>query len=159
MTINPRDYDPGELKDLARERDLSVTTWATDSTDTRGSSATCPDEALRSGQYRELLLLEGMARERDLRKPYLDTLPETYAAEMVTFEWLEFLLAKAGFKQTLDALRYYESIGWLSEDVAGRLQEYLQCLDEPAAEETSAFDRSDHVLSLIYAARLSLMDQ
>lgn len=159
MTINPRDYDPGELKDLAREHDLSVGGWATDSTDGRGPSSTRTDEALRSGQYRELLLLEGMARGRDLSKPYLSALPETYAAEMVTFEWLEFLLEKAGFKRTLDALRYYESIGWLSEAVARRLQEYLRCLDEPPAEETTAFDRSDHVLSLIYAARLSLMDQ
>ena len=99
-------------------------------------------------------MLESMGD--DLEKPYLDALPDTYAAEIAIFEWLEFVLARAGFKRTLDVLGYYREMGWITESVESALREYMRCCDAPA-EATAELDRSDHVLSLVYVARLASM--
>lgn len=150
--MNPRDYDIDELQGgtpgrLGRGRD---------SDPTGGRDGPLPaDEIVRSNQFRELLLLESAADE-DLEKPYLTRLPESYAAELTLFEWLEFLMTKGGTRGTIEALQYYESIGWLTRDVEDLLQEYMRSIDEPEGQ-TDSLDRTDHALSLVYVARLASM--
>lgn len=122
----------------------------------RGGGSIGSDEVLRSNQYRELFLLEQATDRGDLEKPYLLGLPGSYVAEVVVFEWLEFLVDRAGFRRTLDVLRYYRSIDWLTEDAENRLREYLQSFDGGGAD--GRLDRSDHLLSLVYIARLAAMD-
>jgi flagellar protein FlaE len=162
MTINPRDYDLNELREMARKRgddgedgedvqpeDLTEMEWGSLTEDT-GASA--PD-SLRSGLYRELLPLVGGAG--DTEKPYLRGLPDTYAAEFVAFEWLEFLLLHAGYQGATDALHYYESINWVTEDVESQLNDYLLGIDDQAANDGNELDVDDHMLSLVYVAKLT----
>lgn len=161
MTINPRDYDLNELREMARKRgdgggdvgpeDPTEMEWGSLDEDL-GPSA--PD-SLRSGLYRELLPLVGGAG--DLEKPYLRGLPDTYAAEFVVFEWLEFLLLHAGYQGATDALHYYESIDWITEDVESTLNDYLLGIDDEAANDGNELDVDDHMLSLVYVAKLTGM--
>mgnify|MGYP000501254610 CR=1 FL=1 len=154
MTINPRDYDPGELQEMLDEGSMP---GARNGGEGEFEWASVPPsgEALASNQYRELFMLQSMGSGED-GKPYLAELPGDYGAELVIFEWLDFLISKAGLKATLEALRYYESVGWLSEAVAEDLEEYLLGLDAPDDAEAD-LDREDHSLSLVYVARLAAM--
>jgi flagellar protein FlaE len=159
MTLNPRDYDLDELRKMARQRggdnglreadfdpeDLDVA--LEDDEVTAGSS-------YRAGLYRELLPFLG---SDGFEKPYLHTLPSTYAAEYVVFEWLEFLLMHAGYQGATDALDYYESIDWLTEDVEAELADYLRGIDDEAAHEGNELAVDDHLLSLVYVAKLHAM--
>lgn len=147
--MNPSEYDLDELKGVATGGETGFTFG--DNGRNGGSSAAA---ALSESQHRELLLLESMS-SGDLEKPYLERLPESYAAELALFEWLEFLLANAGFRGALDALRYYRSIEWITAGVEETLGEYLRSFEAPAREDPPGLDRSDHVLSLVYVARLA----
>ncbi|MFB6165139.1 MAG: FlaD/FlaE family flagellar protein [Haloarculaceae archaeon] len=165
MTINPRDYDLDELRKMARERgdgprkpkngdaerETDVGGWGSDDAD---AAADPSRERFEEGLYRELLPLE--AAVDDLEKPYLATLPESYAAEFTIFEWLEYLLDAFGYQGTTEALAYYESVGWLTEDVQVALNDYLLGIDEAAAGANDG-DVDDHKLSLVYVARLVSM--
>jgi len=158
MTINPRDYDLNELREMARKRgdedlppeDPTEVEWG--ALDEEGPSA--PD-SLRSGLYRELLPLVGAGD--GMEKPYLEGIPDTYAAEFVVFEWLEFLLMHSGYQGATDAIHYYESIEWVDEDVASQLDDYLLGIGDEAATETTELDVDDHMLSLVYVAKLAAM--
>lgn len=162
MSINPRDYDLDELRKMARKRG-----------DRNGGSEEMPDPAdlemgfddddeempagssFRSGLYRELLpFLSGDSHE----KPYLETLPETYAAEFVVFEWLEFLLMHSGYQGADEAIAYYESIDWITEAVQSDLSDYLLGIDESATNDDNDLSVDDHMLSLVYVAKLTAMD-
>lgn len=70
-----------------------------------------------------------------MEKPYLDALPRSYAAELVIFESLEFLVDRTGFRRTSDALPYDRSIGWLTDDAEARLREYLRSFDDGGADD------------------------
>ncbi|MFC6975737.1 FlaD/FlaE family flagellar protein [Halomicroarcula sp. GCM10025709] len=164
MTINPRDYDLDELRELARKRgdqdggigDEEVpdpSTLADIGLD-EGDGESVTGDSFRSGLYRELLPFLG---GDELEKPYLESLPETYAAEFVVFEWLEFLLLHAGYQGTDSALSYYESVDWITDDVASDLSDYLLGIEESAATEDGDLDVDDHMLSLVYIAKLTAM--
>ncbi|QLH82807.1 FlaD/FlaE family flagellar protein [Halosimplex pelagicum] len=174
MTINPRDYDLNELREMARKRDdidaedprasdgrpedprpddPSEAEWGP--LDDVGEASMSAGDSFRAGLYRELLPLIG--GQDDLEKPYLRSVPDTYAAEFVVFEWLEFLLMHAGYKGAADALGYYESIDWITEDVAGQLNDYLLGIDETGSNEGNDLDVDDHMLSLVYVAKLTGM--
>ncbi|MBX0294736.1 FlaD/FlaE family flagellar protein [Haloarcula nitratireducens] len=165
MTINPRDYDLDELRKIARQRgdrekgnglgdgempdpaNLDVGLEDGDEEVLAGSS-------LRSGLYRELLpFLAGDSQD----KPYLGALPQTYAAEFVVFEWLEFLLMHSGYQGADEALAYYESIDWITEDVESDLSDYLLGIDESATNDGNDLSVDDHMLSLVYVAKLAAM--
>lgn len=146
MSLDPHEYDIHELRG-------ELGNGETDPGNRRGPSRAA--DSLRSSHYRELLRLQSAASVADLEKPYLDTLPDSYAGEVTAFEWLEFLAAKGGFKHTLDALRYYRSMGWLSEAVETGLRDYLDGVEAPRPDETKRLDVTDHLLSLVYIARLA----
>jgi hypothetical protein len=103
----------------------------------------------RADRLERLLLHQSAADER----PYLDGLPSGYAAEHVVFDWLEFLVDRAGYRGTVGALRYYRSVGWLTERTEDRLTEYLRGFPEPATTEPLTVE--DHQQSLVYVAKLS----
>ena len=156
MGINPNDYDPNELRNAGEDRDGGVFLGESREETSSGPSPVRANEVLQSNQYRELFMLEQVTDDGGMEKPYLDSLPRSYAAELVVFEWLEFLVDRTGFRRTLDVLRYYRSIDWITADAEAHLREYLQSFDGGGNEER--LDRSDHLLSLVYIARLAAMD-
>jgi archaellum component FlaD/FlaE len=114
-----------------------------------------PGRALRENQLEQLLVHETAASE-GLSKPYLTSLPDAYAAERLLFDWLEFLVLKGGYKRTMDALRYYRTVEWLTAEVEAELRDYLVGFSGEVSD-TDAYDVDDHHLSLVYIARLSSM--
>lgn len=151
MSTNPNDYDPNELRGGS---DASEGVFL-GSGGNGGFGGLSGDES-SSGHYRELFLLQQSAGTGDLTRPYLDSLPRSYAAEVLVFEWLEFLVDRVGFRRSIDALRYYRSIEWITDQVEAGLREYLTSFDETGADAN--LERSDHLTSLVYIARLAAMD-
>jgi flagellar protein FlaE len=157
MSLNPRDYDLDELRKMARERggeangDIAADLDLGGVEESAGGSA---DSSLRQGLYRELLPMQ-LGGEED--KPYLDSLPEDYNGEEMVFEWLEFLFMHAGYQSAVAALDYYESVGWITEDVESELGDYLVGIEDEGANEDNELDMDDHLLSLLYVAKLSQM--
>ncbi len=161
MTINPRDYDLDELRKMARQQrpdgiggddhdpvgDLEV------SFEDEEAGSVSAGSSFRAGLYRELMPFLG----GDVEKPYLSTLPETYAAEFVVFEWLEFLLMHSGYQGASDALDYYEAVDWITEDVESTLADYLRGIDQGGTNDANDLDVDDHMLSLVYVAKLRSM--
>jgi flagellar protein FlaE len=154
MSINPRDYDLDELRRMARERGGGVGDGEDPGVDlgpvggSGGESAS--RGSLREGLYRELLPLQG-----EVEKPYLRELPDRYAGEHLLFEWLEFLVEAAGYRGATAALDYYESIGWLTPEAESTLHDYLLGLDGAGGD--GELDVDDHLLSLVYIAKLAGM--
>jgi flagellar protein FlaE len=163
MSINPRDYDLDELRKMARKRGGQTNGGGdADEADIGLGSMGGPSDgdvsaggSFREGLYRELLPLE--AGSGETTKPYLAALPEHYAAENLIFEWLEFLLLHAGYQGATEALDYYESVGWITEDVESTLGDYLLGIDGQGAAEATELDVDDHMLSLVYVAKLASM--
>jgi len=85
-------------------------------------------------------------------KPYLDTLPEGFGADLIVIEWLEFLVEEAGVRETARAVNYYENIDWIDQQVADSLQEYLQGF-ESSGDGTLTIDH--HTQSLKYISQLN----
>jgi archaellum component FlaD/FlaE len=56
----------------------------------------------------------------------------------------------------MDALRYYRTIDWITEEVETSLGDYLIGFSEQGSG-THELDVDDHQLSLVYVARLASM--
>ena len=80
----------------------------------------------------------------------LSTLADTYATDIIVFEWLTQLVRTGGSAATLRAISYYAEIGWIGEDVKTHLETVLSGPDldmhvDPgsAPEELTAEDHAD----------------
>jgi len=93
--------------------------------------------------------------EGDVERPYLTRLPDEYGAQMAIFDWLEGLMTTCGREGTLEALSYYESVGWLSAESRERLEDVAEGLAASAPPEPRPLDVDDHRESLRYVARLA----
>lgn len=157
MTMNPQEYDPQELRQAARDqkrdRDQDIEELRRDlAAQTEGRSE------FPNAQLKELILLQGGTDPADLERPYLETVPDQYAARLTLFEWLQFALDRVGSKETLDSLEYYVDIGWLSESAADELREHVRVFQDGATKEPRrSFETADHLVSLVYIARLASM--
>ncbi|MXR20601.1 FlaD/FlaE family flagellar protein [Halobacterium bonnevillei] len=156
MTLNPREYDPEELRSAAQQSDgENIRELKQRLTEQEQAG----EESIRSSQLKQLLFMHSSASEQNLQRPYLESMPGKYAAEITLFEWLEFLLERGGVKRSLEAVDYYESIGWVGEDAAEELRDHIRGFAGPADEEDHGdFEMTDHVLSLVFIARLSSME-
>ena len=174
MAIDPRNYDLDELRaasgaprtvDPKAEADANADVaddgWPGDWHDglrDRGSTnpaTTRPaaDAAFEASVTRDLVTLD---RKTDaLDRPYLPALPAALPAELLIFDWLEFLLLQAGRESVADAIAFYESVGWVGADAADALEAYLSGLDDPRANADNDLDADDHRVSLHYVARLA----
>jgi archaellum component FlaD/FlaE len=181
MNVNPEDYDLDELRQMAAGRQSEPHGHAPRDVDdaestqngehrrhrqhghqgvSRGNPTPrrgAASDALRSNQLEQLFLHQSAMVTEQMTKPYLDALPQKYAAERVIFDWLEFLVLKGGFKRTMDALRYYRTIDWITDDVEAALQDYLVGFTDDGSGGHS-MDVDDHQLSLLYVARLASMN-
>lgn len=90
-------------------------------------------------------------------RPYLPDLPESFTAEALLFEWLDFLVRQAGREAAAGTLSFYERIGWLGADAAANIETYLSGLNEPGVDEDGDLDVDDHRVSLHYVARLAAL--
>lgn len=93
----------------------------------------------------------------------LSSLPETYAADVVIFEWLTDLVRTGGTAASLRAISYYAEIGWIDEDVRAHLESVLSGPDldihvdpETMPDELTAEDHAD---SYTYIMTLSEIHQ
>lgn len=80
----------------------------------------------------------------------LSTLADTYATDIIVFEWLTRLVRTGGSAATLRAISYYAEIGWIGEDVKTHLEDVLSGPDlgmhvDPGStpEELTAEDHAD----------------
>lgn len=180
MTIDPRDYDLGELRDAAdrsqggsrengggrndraeTQRDSFDRPDVEGTTDpfggnSRQRSRGAAEEARHSDRYRTLLLLQSATGE-DATKPYLDQMPASHAAEVTVFEWLEFLVNRAGFRGAMEALRYYRSIDWVTETAMHDLEEYLFGFSDAESDRYGELTADDHRESLVFLAELNAL--
>lgn len=114
-----------------------VETDATDDEDTATpDTAVNPDEAKpdalsgdRSGSDQNADPTDPTTRNREStradEKPFLKSLPAGYGAELLVMEWLEYLVQHSSVSDTLQAIRYYRNIEWISDAVAEDLRTVL----------------------------------
>ncbi len=157
MTANPREYDPEERRQTAREktrdRDQDIEELRRDL-----AAEAEETEGFPKAQLKELILLQSGTDPADLERPYLDTVPDQYASRITLFEWLQFALERVGSQKTLDALEYYVNIGWLSKSAASDLRDHVRVFQDATGEEGKrTFETADHLVSLVYIARLASM--
>lgn len=138
--------EPGETVERAVER----LGWAFGSDETNHGGHAGAGGA-RADRLEQLLLQQASGPKE---KPYLAAVPSGYAAETVVFDWLEFLMARGGYKSAVEALRYYRRIGWLTEEAERDLGEYLLGFPEPS-ESSETLGVDDHQQSLVYVAKLA----
>lgn len=152
MTINPRDTDPDDrrtAREAADGRDVEALR-------SRIAGSKTASASVASDQVKELLLLESGTDPADLERPFLTAIPDQYAGRLTLFEWLEFVLGHAGVRRTLEAIEYYANIGWIAEDVADDLRDHVRAFRDVArSTDTRDLETADHVLSLVYVARLA----
>lgn len=85
-------------------------------------------------------------------KPYIESLPEGFGAEVITVEWLEYLIDEVGLHETVRAIHYYERIDWLTEAAAAELDAYLDGFD---SGEGGTLSVDHHLRSLDYVEELT----
>ncbi len=100
--------------------------------------------------------------------PYLATQPSRSDAELVTIEWLTFLVETVGVPGAAQTLAYYESVGWISSPVETYLQSMLNGFgddSQPATEiasdpePRSVLETDEHKRSLQYIAWIATPEQ
>ncbi|KDE59548.1 hypothetical protein EL22_20530 [Halostagnicola sp. A56] len=100
--------------------------------------------------------------------PYLATQPSRNDAELLTIEWLDFLVETVGVSGAAQTLAYYESVGWISAPVESYLQSMLNGFGDdsrPATElaadpePRSVLETDEHKRSLQYIAWIATPEQ
>jgi archaellum component FlaD/FlaE len=93
----------------------------------------------------------------------LDEVADTYATEIIVFEWLTSLVSTAGPAATLRAIAYYEEIGWIGPDV----KRYLECvlsgpdldMNVDPSREPNELTAEDHAESYEYIMKLDAVQR
>jgi archaellum component FlaD/FlaE len=89
-------------------------------------------------------------------RPYLERVPEGYAAELVLLDWARHLVDEGDAAGAVDAFRHYERLGWISEPVRRRLATLAtELCEEPAATAPGELGTTHHQRSLEYVSRLA----
>ena len=88
----------------------------------------------------------------------LESLANTYASDVIVFEWLSELVQTAGPAATLRAISYYAEIGWIDDGVKDHLENVLSGPDldmhvDPS-ETPEELTAEDHADSYTYIMKL-----
>jgi len=147
MTVNPREYDADELRELAGVESVD-----------EGSHAAAPrrkpDESIREQQFRQLLALQSERQQLDrLSKPFLTALPESTLGTGLADEWLDFLVHVGGHDRAERAVHYYRQLRWITPAVEAELHVSIHQFPEPVHDRS--LTAGDHRLSLLYIATLA----
>ncbi|ELY61432.1 Flagella accessory C family protein [Natronococcus amylolyticus DSM 10524] len=99
---------------------------------------------------------EPQLERRSPDEPALRELPDTYATDVVVFEWLADLLEAGGPRATLEALSYYVEVGWIDEEVRVHLESVLAGpgLETAAPAGAAELTADDHADSYAYMMQL-----
>lgn len=147
MTVNPREYDAAELRELA----------GVDSVDEGSQAATRarkPDESIREEQFRQLLALQSERQRLDqLSRPFLTALPESELGTRLRDEWVDFLVLVGGHDRAERAVHYYRQLRWITPAVEAELHVSIHEFQEPTHDRS--LTAGDHRLSLLYIATLA----
>lgn len=148
-SIDPIEYDVAELRELARVRgDRYVADgflWL------ERPASHSPAEA--TAEYDRPSSWTGSLDER--QKPYLRRLPGDERGRRVARKWVQGLVDRAGSDAAVEALSYYESLGWITEAVRDELEGYLLAVGYQSGGSLEDLSRADHVESLARTARLA----
>jgi flagellar protein FlaE len=148
-SIDPIEYDVAELRELARVRGdryvVDEFLWTELPESFRPTDGTA--------EYDRPAMWTGSLEER--QKPYLRELPKGEDGRRVAREWVDGLVERAGSGAAVEALSYYESLGWLTEAVRDELEGYLLAVGYRSGGSIEDLTRTDHVESLARAARLA----
>ena len=114
---------------------------------------TAPESTTASDPVATLEEITPTDGQQSTGKPYLETLPEGFGAELLTVEWLEYLVTEVGIRETSRALEYYETIGWLTDETAAELDNYLDGLE---AGDRGSLSVEHHLRTLEYVDELTM---
>ena len=84
----------------------------------------------------------------------LEKLKEDPFSIMILFKWIEFMLKRVGFRGMVNLLIYYESIGWISEEVRSKILKYAREIDFGEKPKRRKMSAKDHLISLYFIAKL-----
>lgn len=157
MTLNPRDYDVGELRTRAETSECSSNFEKRHVSDSEKRRVPASDRDRDETVARSLTISETIQHQRDdsvedRSRPYLETVPHGPNAEHEIGEWLAYLIEVGGHERARDALAYYREIGWISEDAETALAARLPGLDPPTHDRV--FTAADHRTSFRSVVRL-----
>lgn len=80
----------------------------------------------------------------------LERVPNCYSAQMEALAWLESLVSVCGHDKTIEALQYYESIGWLSRACCEQLIDLAAGFAAMDSENQRPLTITEHRESLRY---------
>jgi len=148
MTVNPREYDAAELRELAGAESVD------ESAGRPAQQRPKPDESVRDKQFRNLLALQSERQQLDqLTRPFLSTVPDSTVGTDVSEEWLDFLVHVGGHERARRALSYYRQLKWITPAAETELRPLVEQFPEPTHDRSLA--AGDHRLSLLYVATLA----
>lgn len=95
------------------------------------------------------------------RRPVLESVPDSYAGEVLVMEWLSVLMEGSGPADALRAVGHYEDAGWISREVRDHLVDVIggPTLDvhvDPTRSSESTAD--EHAVSHRYLSVLARLD-
>lgn len=95
------------------------------------------------------------------REPVLESVPDSYAGEVLVMEWLSVLMDGSGPADALRAVGHYEDAGWISQEVRDHLVDVIggPTLDvhvDPTQSRESTAD--EHAVSYRYLSVLAQLD-
>ncbi|MFC4542661.1 FlaD/FlaE family flagellar protein [Halosolutus amylolyticus] len=144
--------EPIAFEDEADD-DTRVEVQATESVDDPGPEADVDaEEPVDDGAGES----DGASDDGDVT---LTTLADTYATDIIVFEWLTDLVRTAGPAATLRAISYYAEIGWIDEEVRAQLEAVLSGPDldihvDPG-QVPDELTAEDHADSYTYIMKLN----
>ena len=94
-------------------------------------------------------------------RPVLESVPDSYAGEVLVMEWLSVLMEGSGPADALRAVGHYEDAGWISREVRDHLVDVIggPTLDvhiDPTQSRESTAD--EHAISYRYLSVLTQLD-
>lgn len=74
---------------------------------------------------------------------------------LLLFNWLDFLIKKAGYHGMIKTLLFYEEVGWITREVRDQVMRYSHHLSgKKATRGKPSLTTLDHIASLFFIARL-----
>jgi hypothetical protein len=153
QSVGGQEQYTGELPDHLRASG-GRTTHGNETRRREAAGSEPPASGRAPGAGRSGLASAALTGAASQERPYLRSLPGGAATELLVLQWLEGLVERAGIQGAHDALAYYRTIDWLTEDAAANLQDYLGGLPDPAGDPPG-LTTADHRTSLEFLVHIA----